>query len=353
MEKKRFQVDKYISNKRRKTVLLCGALFVFFLLSIISLLIGQYGISVIDTVKILLGCETIDGYTAEVIKKIIVYIRVPRTLTSILVGGALAVAGVTYQCVFRNMLVSQDVLGVSTGACVGAAMAIVLGWSATGIQLLSFLCGIGCVILVGLLAKMVKADKTLSLILAGVLISGLMSSVLGYIKYTANQETQLPNIIYWIMGDVSSVTMKQLGQIVIPAVVCIIIILTNKWKLNYFVYSDNEAESLGINISIYRTIFIICATVLVSLAISVSGAIGWIGLVIPQLARTLVGTNNRDSVPLSFVLGADFLLLVDVINRMLSAAELPVSILTGLIGTPLFVICLLLKQRKEKRRIGC
>jgi len=133
----------------------------------------------------------------------------------------------------------------------------------------------------------------------------------------------------------------------IPAFMCIAVIMLNKWKLNYFAYSDNEAISMGVNISLNRVVFIVCATILVSLAVSISGSIGWIGLVIPQLARTVSGTNNRDAVPIALVLGADFLLLMDIINRLISAAELPVSILTGMIGTPLFVVCLLIKQKRE------
>lgn len=347
MEKKKFQVDKYIQNKQKNDVLLVVSILVLVILIVLSLLIGQYGVSLIDTVKILFGDESIDGNTANMIKQIILSIRLPRTMTAIVVGGALSIAGITYQCVFRNMLVSQDVMGVSTGACVGAAIAIVLGWSTTGIQSLAFICGIGSVAVVWALAKMVKADKTLSLILAGVLVSGLMSSILGWIKYTANQETQLPNIVYWIMGDLSSVTMKQISEIMMPALICIIVIMLNKKKLNYFAYSDSEAISMGINITLSRVIFIVCATVLVSLAISISGSIGWVGLVIPQLARTVSGTNNRDTVPITLVLGANFLLLMDIINRLISAAELPISILTGMIGTPLFVTCLLIKQKRE------
>jgi iron complex transport system permease protein len=217
---------------------------------------------------------------------------------------------------------------------------------------LAFVCGIGSVIIVWSLAQIVRADKTLSLILAGVLVSGMMSSILGWIKYTANQETQLPNIVYWIMGDLSSVTMKQITGIMLPALVCITVIMLNRRKLNYFAYSDCEAISMGINIALSRVIFIVCATVLVSLAISISGSIGWVGLVIPQLARSISGTNNRDTVPIALVLGANFLLLMDIINRLISAAELPISILTGLIGTPLFVTCLVIKQKREMRDIG-
>jgi iron complex transport system permease protein len=237
---------------------------------------------------------------------------------------------------------------VSTGACTGAAIAIVLDLSAYYIQGLSFITGLLSVIVVFLLARTIKTEKTLSLILSGILVSGLMASVLGYIKYMADPETHLQSIIFWTMGDLSSISIEQISQVVIPMAICVLLIYLNRWKLNFFCYSDGEATNLGFNIKLYRIIFLMAATILVSTAVSVSGSIGWIGLVIPQLVRTIVGTDNSDTVGLSFIMGANFLLLMDVINRLISAAELPISILTGLVGTPIFVICLLLKQRGEK-----
>lgn len=349
MEKRKLQVDRYITNKRhiaQVSLLLVVGLVV---LTFFSLLIGQYGISPIETIKILIGEKAVTSEELQMILSIILNIRLPRTIAAVLIGGTLAVAGVTYQCVFRNILVSQDVLGVSTGACTGAAIAIVLDLSVCYIQGLSFLMGIVSVIMVFVLAKSIKTETTLSLILSGILISGLMSSVLGYIKYTANPETHLQSIIFWIMGDLSSISLVQIYQIIIPMILCLILIYINRWKLNFFCYYDNEAINIGFNIKRYRILFLACATILVSLSVSISGSIGWIGLVIPQLVRTIVGTDNKDTVGLSFVMGANFLLLMDVMNRIISAAELPISILTGMIGTPIFVVCLLLKQKGEKK----
>ncbi len=208
--------------------------------------------------------------------------------------------------------------------------------------------GMLSVLLVFILSRAFRTEKTLSLILSGILISGLMSSVLGYIKYTANPESHLQTIVFWIMGDISSVSMKQISEIAIPAFVCIALIFINKWKLNYFCYSDSEAISLGFNVNAFRTLFIVCATILVSLSVSVAGSIGWIGLVMPLLARILVGTDNNDTAGLPLILGAVFLLLIDIINRLISSAELPISILTGIVGTPIFVACLVLKQKGEQ-----
>ena len=348
MEKRKSQVDKYKLNKKKNTRLTVALLIILLVLIAVSMLIGQYGVSPIETIKILLGVQPASEGEIHTISSIMLNIRLPRTLAAVLIGGALAIAGITYQCVFRNVLVSQDVLGVSTGACTGAAIAIVLDLSAYYIQGLSFITGLLSVVVVFLLARAIKTEKTLSLILSGILVSGLMASVLGYIKYMADPETHLQSIIFWTMGDLSSISIEQISQVVIPMAICVLLIYLNRWKLNFFCYSDGEATNLGFNIKLYRIVFLMAATILVSTAVSVSGSIGWIGLVIPQLVRTIVGTDNSDTVGLSFIMGANFLLLMDVINRLISAAELPISILTGLVGTPIFVICLLLKQRGEK-----
>ena len=350
MEKKKYQVDKYHTQKKKVRLITCVLFIVLLSLAVVSLAVGQYGISPIRCLKIICGIEKADISTTLMLRNIILNIRLPRTIAAIMIGGSLSAAGLTYQCVFRNILVSQDILGVSTGACVGAATAIVFDLSIYYIQGLSFAAGMLSVLLVFLLSKTIKAEKTLSLILAGILISGLMSSVLGYIKYIANPEIHLQSIIYWIMGDLSSINMMQIGKIIIPVALCISLILINKWKLNFFCYNDTEAINIGFNINLFRTVFIVCATMLVSMAVSVAGSIGWIGLVMPLLVRTLVGTDNNDTAELSVIMGALFLLLMDIINRLISSAELPISILTGIVGTPIFVLCLVIKQRGEQHR---
>ena len=348
MEKKKSQVDNYIQNKKKIFRITVALLIVLVVLAAASMLVGQYGVLPIKTIKILLDLQSASDNELHTISSIMLNIRLPRTIAAILIGGALAVAGITYQCVFRNILVSQDVLGVSTGACTGAAIAIILDLSAYYIQGLSFVTGLLSVVVVFLLARAIKTEKTLSLILAGILVSGLMASVLGYIKYMADPQTQLQSIVFWTMGDLSSISLKQISQVAIPIAACVLIIFLNRWKLNFFCYSDVEATNLGFNVKLFRIIFLATATVLVSTSVSVAGSIGWIGLVIPQLVRTVIGTDNSDTVGLSFIMGSSFLLLMDVLNRMISTAELPISILTGIVGTPIFVICLLLKQRGEK-----
>lgn len=315
-----------------------------------SLLIGQYGFSISKTLAILFNPSN-HKEEFDTLKNIIVNIRLPRTAASIVIGAGLAVAGATYQSVFRNTLVSQDVLGVSSGSCVGAALAIVIGASQIIIQLFSFLFGIITVLLVFILSKLVKSERTISMILSGMLIGGLMSSILSIIKYLANPITHLPEITFWLMGDVSSISIQQFIPTGIVICICIVLILIRKWNLNYFCYSDDEAKSLGVNIIFERAYFLITSTIIVAASIFIAGTIGWIGLVMPHLARLIVGTNNKKVIPTSMLMGSMFLLVIDLMNRLISSAELPVSILTGILGTPLFVFCLIYNRYKKKGEI--
>lgn len=341
------QINSVLAKQKKNRITILLLAIGTLILTLMSLFVGQYGMSFIDTIKSVLGIAK--EQDATVIRSIILNIRLPRTLAAIAIGGSLAVAGLTYQCVFRNNLASQDILGVSTSSCVGAALGIVLGLTTAHIQILAFAMGILNVVLVFLLASRVKLDKTLSLILSGILIGGVMSSVLAFIKYIANPQTQLQAIVFWTMGDISSITYDQLLFVAIPIIASLVILFLKRWGLNYFCYNDSEAKSLGVNITRDRIIYLGCATVLVASSVSIAGSIGWIGLVIPQLVRLIVGNDNKYNLPLSFFMGSSFLLIVDIINRMISAAELPVSILTGIIGLPVFVVCWLInaKSRKE------
>ncbi len=342
------QIDELFQKRRRIRLCIFALLLFTVFLTVASLFVGQYGFSVTDTIKGILGFG--DKKECDTIRNIIVNIRVPRTLASVVIGGILAIAGLTYQCVFRNTLVSQDILGVSTSACVGAALGIVMGFSVMQIQMLSFAMGILNIGLIFLLSSKIKLDKTLSLILSGILIGGAMSSVLALIKYMADPEVHLQAIVFWTMGDISSITLKQLGFITIPVAVCTIILFAKRWSLNYFCFTDSEAKSMGFNIVAHRIMFLVCATVLVASAVSISGSIGWVGLVIPQLVRLLIGTNNKYTMPLAFLMGSSFLLLVDIINRLISTAELPVSIISGLLGLPLFIVCWFINARRSQEQ---
>lgn len=283
----------------------------------------------------------------ETAKAVVLNIRIPRTLSAALVGGCLAASGIAYQSVFDNELASPDVLGVSSGACVGAAAAILAGMNGLVIQACSFISGLCTVFLVFVLSKLFRNGTAASLIISGMLISGLMNSVLGFIKYIADPESELPSIIYWTMGDISSISMKQIAIAFGPMLICFWGLCLFRWRLNFLSLSDSEAMSMGVNIKRLRICTIIFSTVLVGSAISIAGSIGWIGLVIPNLIKTIFGRNTVYTFPLSVLGGAIFLLLIDVIGRIISTSELPLSILTGICGMVIFTLCMVSARGKK------
>lgn len=330
-------------RKSKKTfiisVVILFALIV--ILFFISMSVGRYRIPFSDVVKYFTGQEV-----AAMPARVIAYLRLPRTLLSALVGCALAVSGAIYQSAFNNKLVSPDLLGVSSGASVGACVAIWLGFSGVFVSLLSFAMGFIAVILTVLIAKIFKNKSNVVLLLAGIAVGGLMSSGVGLMKYLADDEMKLAEMTYWLLGDLSGTTMKEV-RIMLPivAISCVVTILTS-WRVNIVSLGAKEAKSLGVNYKANMGILITVATLLTAGAISVSGTIGWIGLVVPNVVRLIVGSDNKKVLPLSMLSGAAFMIIVDMLARTLAPNEIPLSVITGIIGTPLFIYAIF-KRRKE------
>lgn len=272
-------------------------------------------------------------------------LRVPRILASVLCGMMLSMSGVTYQGIFKNPLISPDFLGVSSGACVGAAIAILMGFSGLVLSGFAFAGGIIAVSLTVLIPAIMKSDSNIMLVLSGVIVGGAMSSMLGFLKYVADPETQLAAITYWTMGSFSYITLKDISSVILTMVIPTIILIAISWWLDVLSMGESEAKTLGANIVLIRNLAIACATLMTASSVCISGTIGWIGLVIPHFARMIVGPNNTRLIPAAGLMGGIFLLLVDTITRTISLAEMPVSILTGLIGAPFYAI-LLYRQRK-------
>ncbi|MDR1174048.1 MAG: iron ABC transporter permease [Treponema sp.] len=281
-------------------------------------------------------------------ENVVMNIRFPRICAAALVGCALALSGAVYQGIFRNPLVSPDLLGVSSGACAGAAWAILLHLESWTVQVFSLAGGLAAVLISVSIPRIFKNRSSLMLVLAGVVVSGFMNAVLGFMKYMADPENELAAIVYWTMGSLASV--RQLDVLLASPVIfaASAVILLLRWRINLLALEDAEAHSLGINASVMRGWMVLCSTVLTSSAICLSGTIGWVGLVIPHLGRLLTGQDHRYMLPASALLGAVFMIMVDTLARNISGSEIPLSILTGLLGTPLF-IWLLLRQRM---RIG-
>ncbi|MDR1138054.1 MAG: iron ABC transporter permease [Synergistaceae bacterium] len=333
-----------------------GLKFPILLVSLLSLLVfvtlasigtGRYPLRPVTVLKILMSeIFPMEKTWPEQARGVVFTLRLPRALAAIMVGNALALSGACYQGVFKNPLVAPDMLGVSSGACIGAALGILLGSGAPGVQILAFMGGIAAVSLTVSIPKAIRNNSMMTLVLSGVIISGLMSSVMGLIKYLADPETELASITYWQMGSLAKVTLGDLATVALPIAIASILLLLLRWRINVLSLGDREAQSLGIPVARSRRIVILCATVLTASAVCVSGTIGWVGLVIPHFGRLLTGPDNRKLLPVSCFLGAIFLLVIDTTARVLTSAELPLSILTGILGAP-FYFYLLLKQRMK------
>jgi len=330
--------------------------FLFFLLAImliiligVSLSCGRYHVPIAQMVRILLSnIIKLEETWTESMYNVVMVIRLPRVVAAALVGAALALSGTSYQSVFHNPLVSPDLLGVSSGAGVGASIAILLHASSWVIQAAAFIVGIIAVSFAICIARLLRNQTNLILVLSGVIVSGFMSAMQGMLKYMADTDTELPSIVYWLMGSFSAV---KWSSIAIPFFIMIIagtVLLLFRWRINLLSLSDAETRSLGVNVSKLRGTAIICSTLLTACAVCLGGTISWIGLIIPHLSRLLVGEDNQSLMPVSALLGASFLLLVDTFARNVSATEIPISVLTGLISTPIFVIILLKKRTVVK-----
>ncbi len=337
------KVRKSLSYRR----LLGGMILALILLVILAIGLGRYYISPSCVTLILLSRVLPMEATWEAQAESVIFtLRLPRIIAALLVGSALSLSGASYQGVFKNPLVAPDMLGVSAGACVGASTAILFNSNEGVIQIAAFAGGILAVTLASMIPRLVRNQSMMTLVLAGVIISGLMNSILGLLKYLADPDAQLASITHWQLGSLSSAVWRDVVYVGPPIMIAAVILIIARWKINILSLGENEARSLGTDIRKVRGLIVLCATILTACAVCISGTIGWIGLVIPHLGRMLVGPDNRKLIPISAVLGAIFLLLIDTLARNLTSAELPLSILTGLIGAP-FYFYLLMSQRMK------
>lgn len=269
-------------------------------------------------------------------------VRMPRILAAVLVGGALSVSGATYQGLFRNPMVSPDILGASAGASVGACFMMLMDQGPVMIQVGAFVMGIFAVALSYFLSKAIGrgTNMVLLLVLCGMTVNTLFQAFVSIIKYLADTETQLPEMTYWLMGSLAKVGYNDLLFFVITFAIGLIPIMALRWKLNLLSFGEDEAKAMGINVSSVRIVSIICATLLTAAVVSIAGTIGWVGLMIPHLVRFLTGPNNKTLIPLSLFTGALFMLVVDDTCRALLAYEIPLGVLTSLLGAPFFIFIL-------------
>lgn len=309
----------------------------------VALLAGKYPVTVGDVWAVI--WQRVTGTPSEhmspAVDAVVWQLRVPRLLAGMLVGASLSAAGAAYQTMFRNPLVSPDILGVSAGAGLGAVAGIFLGLSIAMVQLMAFAGGLAAVGIVTFTASLVRRhDPVLVLVLAGVAAGAFLGAGISLLKILADPYTQLPSITFWLMGGLNAVSLKDLLSALPWALAGFVPLVLLRWRVNLLSLSDDEARALGVNTRRLRGGLIVAATLMTASALSFTGIIGWVGLLIPHMARLLVGPEFSRLLPASCLLGAAFLLFTDTLARTLVSIELPLGILTAIVGAPFFLYLL-------------
>ncbi|PAF43434.1 iron ABC transporter permease [Helicobacter sp. 11S03491-1] len=321
-------------------------LLIFILLGIcfLSFGVGRYAIDYATLFKIFKTLLSSSAIEDTIRAKVVFNFRAPRIALAVFVGAGLAITGACFQSIFKNPLATPDILGVSSGASFGAVLGLFFGFGSYGLIGSSLVFGFLALSITILIAKNTYEYGTIMLVLGGIIVSALFQSLLALIKYVADPQDILPMITYWLLGSLQTSSFSEIslgmGGIFLG---CGIIYLL-RWKLNILALEDDEAKSLGISLYTYRLIFIVTSTLITACIVSMCGLIGWIGLLIPHIARLMCGSENTKIIPLSVLLGSIFLVLIDTLSRTISADEIPISILSALIGTPFFIY--ILKKNK-------
>lgn len=308
----------------------------------ISTAFGRYPIQLPEAVKILLSkILPLERSWDTRVETVLLNVRIPRVVLAAMVGAALSAAGAAYQGIFQTPMASPDLLGASAGASFGAALAILLDMSGFVITASAFFFSLLTVGLVSLVSQRAKGKHVISLILAGIMVSSLFQAGTSFIKLAADPSNQLPAITYWMMGSLAGASGADVRFISLPLLAGVLPLLLNRWRLNVMTLGDDEAQALGVNARSVRLLSIGCATLLTAASVSVSGTIGWVGLLVPHMARRITGNDFRYLLPASILLGSIFLLASDNIARNLLASEIPLGILNAFVGAPFFVSLIL------------
>lgn len=324
---------------RKKTVVLLIILPV--ITALLALCIGRNSISPGDVFKVFTGSAETEGS----VRITVMNIRLPRILLGLLCGAGLSVAGCSFQSFFSNPLATPDTMGVAGGASFGAALGLLLGFDMIGVQLLSFATGIGAVLLTKLAASR-RDQGPAVLIISGIMIGSLFSALVSLVKFAADSESQLPAITYWLMGSLGSAGYKNLAIGAPVIIISIILIFLLRWRMNLLSLSEDEITASGTNVKLLRSMVVICATAMTASVIAMCGQVGWVGLIVPHMCRMIWGQDSSKLIPASICIGAAFMVIVDTAARSVSASEIPVSILTAIIGAPFFIMILNSKKRR-------
>ncbi|MCL6645813.1 MAG: iron ABC transporter permease [Dehalococcoidia bacterium] len=309
--------------------------------------VGRYPVGLGEVFEVL--SARLSGRSAQVspaVESIVLQVRGPRVLAAVLVGAALAVAGTAFQGLFRNPLVSPDILGASAGAALGAVLGIFFALGVVGIQICAFVGGLAAVAAVYIIGSLIPTrDPMLVLVLTGVVLGALLGAGVGLLKYLADPYNQLPAMTFWLLGSLAAIGPADLIPLFGPVAMGTLVLLALRWRMNAMSLPEEEARALGVPTGPLRVAIVAAATLVTSASVATSGVIGWVGLVVPHLARALVGPDFARLVPTAAVLGGGFLLLIDTVARTAAAVEIPLGILTAVVGTPFFVWLLTGMQR--------
>ena len=341
------EIRREAAQRRRYRLLLLGMLLLLLAAALFSFWIGYYPLTPRQVVLAFLSRL---GYEGEILPQAVTIfwsIRLPRILSAVFIGASLSVAGAAYQGMFRNPLVSPDILGVSSGASLGAAFAILNGAPNWAVQAAAFAGGVAAVAASYLISRKSAHSHTLSLVLTGSMIMALCNAGVTMIKYVADPNDVLQQITFWLMGSLTKTDMDAFLWSFPPMAAGLAVILLLRWQLNLLTLEEEEARSLGIHIRRYRLLFIAASTLLSAAAVCLGGLIGWVGLMIPHLARALVGVDYGRLIHASAMLGAGYLVLMDDLARSLLSMELPLGVVTSIMGAPFFVYLII--KKKERR----
>ena len=331
------------SVRRRRPWLALGAFTLLLtVVCVVALAVGRYTVPPNEVLRILLGhvLPLRETWFAQEYT-VVMDVRLPRVLLAIIVGAGLALTGAVTQAVFRNPLASADILGVSSGASFGGVLVLMTGVGGATLVGGAFLGGVLALVIVLAIARAVPGGSLLMIILGGTVVGAMFNALVSFITYTADPYSELPSIVFWLMGSLASASYAKVLIALVPIALAGVVILALRWRLNILSMGDEDAASLGIDPRRMRMVLLVCVALITAGAVAVAGVIGWVGLVVPHLVRMVVGTDNRVVLPASCLLGAGYLVLIDTLSRTVSSAELPLGILTAVIGAPFFVVLLL------------
>lgn len=325
-----------------KKIIIGSLIILPVVLFLLSLTLGRYQLGPFGVVRVLLSPLFTDlaNDIPEVAQRLILRVRLPRILAALLVGASYGATGTALQAIFKNPLVDSNILGVTTGAGFGAALALLWMGSQWQVQISAFVFGLVAVSLAFLGSRLYKTTPLLVLTLMGILVGSLFSSLTSLLKYVADPLDTLPSITFWLLGSLTSITWGRMLPLMIFTIGGLVFLWLIRWRLNILSLGDDEAKSLGVDPTRMKIVIIVCTTLMTAAAVSVSGVIGWVGLVIPHAGRLIIGPDHKHLLPVTIGLGASFLILVDDVARTLLPGEIPLGVLTGLIGVPILMVLL-------------